>query len=191
MKRLQHNSNIDQHSVNQVLCDVEALLAARAIKRGNGLDAVVMGGGELSETGVQELTSFANAKNRELLHVAMDQARPFETLAQGNLNFTYFAPGVVTGISFICGGRIWKRDPNSQARLIFNNGNAVELTVKSNGRFRGRLGSGAYDCEGFCFAKQALQKRLVMKRSSPPALSWVGTTPVVFGLKTVLKCLNG
>lgn len=183
---------MDCDGINAILRATEAELGARAVKRGNKLSARIMGGGTLPSADIEEFGHFAAAKNFDILYVTMNQSRPYETLASLALEFTYFATDGISETLVWTGGRIWMRDINAQPRLIFDSVDPLEIFVKSNGKFDGRPGlNRRYHDEGFALATQTLQKRIARMRPSPPMLSMMGSTPIVFDLQTLLRGIAG
>ena len=192
MKHTQKNSAIDQHGINAVLRAIEAELGARAAKRGKKLSAHLMGGGELTATGIRDFGQFATTKNLDIIYVSMNQSQPHEALASSELEFTYFATDGISESLVQTGGRIWMRDLKAQPRLIFDFVDPLEVFAKSNGKFDCRPGvNWRYHDEGFTLARQCLQKRISLMRPSTPILSTVGSTPVVFDLQTLLRGMTG
>ena len=192
MDHSQKTSEIDTNGINAILRAVETELGARAAKRGNKLSARIMGGGTLPSSDIEEFGRFAAAKNSDILYVAMNQSQPHATLASSALEFTYFATDGISETLAWTGGRIWMRDINAQPRLIFGFDDQLEIFVKSNGQSDCRAGvNGRYHDEGFTLARQCLQKRIAMLRPSPPFLSIMGSTPIVFDLQTLLRGIAG
>ena len=192
MKQTQNTSAMDPNGINAILRATEAELGARAAKRGNRLSARIMGGGWLHSADIEEFGHFAAAKNFDILYVSMNQSQPHDTLASSALEFTYFATDGISETLVKTGGRIWMRDLKAQPRLIFDFEDSLEVFVKSNGKFDCRSGvNRRYHDEGFKLARQKLQKRIARMRPSPPMLSMMGSTPIVFDVQTLLRGIAG
>lgn len=191
MIKIQDNLAIDQHSVSEVLRGIEAELGARAARRGNELGALVMGGGQLTETGIRDLARFACAKNWNILHVAMNLARPHDTLAASDLKFSYFATDGETEVAVVLDGAIWKRDHRTLAKLIFGAGHPLKIQAKADGSFLARKTSKRYHDAGFDIASQSIQARISQSNPSTGVLTSIGDALVIYDSRTMLRLLTG
>jgi hypothetical protein len=184
--------NIDQNRVNTVLCAIEAELGARATKNGNKPQALLLGGGRLSPTDVQELAILACRKDWDILYVAMDETQPFDALAAGDIEFSYFSTDGVSTTAVITNGKMWKRDDQSQARLVFDGANgSSEIWMKASGYFAVRDREAPPAEAGFGLAITCIQKRLEQAGPTFPVISSFGEAFIVFDMKTLDRMMNG
>lgn len=183
--------NIDQHGVNAVLCAVEAELGGRATKKGNKPDALLMGGGRLCPADERELALLASRTNWDILYVAMDKTQPLETLTSGDLEFSFFSTDGVTQTCVLTHGRIWKRDRQSQARLIFMNKGAAEIRIKASGAFALRELKASPRNEGFRLARTSIEDRIGRVQTIAPVLGSIGHALIVYDIRTLQRMMAG
>ncbi|MEP2722590.1 hypothetical protein [Roseibium sp.] len=183
--------NIDQHGVNSVLCAIEAELAARPVKKGNKPDAILMGGGRLCSNDVRELAHFACRKNWNILYAAMDEIKPLEALASGDLEFSYFSTDGVSETAVLTKGKIWKRDRQSHARLIFGGKEGCEIWMKASGSFAVRDLKAAPSDQGFHLSRASIKDRMDRPRRMAPVVTSIGQALLVYDMMTLLRLTNG
>lgn len=183
-------STIEERGVNAILRGVEAELGSLAVRRGRKLKTLVMGGEFLNDTSRGDLARFACEKNWDILYVAMNPERPNDTLAACEIEVAYFATDGLDNTAVMVGGRLWKRNGQEAARLLFPR-QEMEIKAKANGLFSARAIKAQYQDDGFYRARDAIQRRMANDRSSLPVQTTIGASHVVYDIQTMLRLLKG
>lgn len=171
------NTTFDQHGINHMTVAISREMTPRGRARHADSDTLFFGGPQPSEADTREMCGFALRKNWQVIRAAFDPADPHA----GPIGFDAAITDGVAETFGLMRGRLWKRDRDSAAVLVFPE-TAAKVRLNAKGKLVVGEMKGNFDERGYDLARQAVVARAARKPGGVPVISPMGRTTVVFDM---------
>ncbi|TCP96770.1 hypothetical protein C8J46_108148 [Sphingomonas sp. PP-F2F-A104-K0414] len=171
------SSTFDPHGINDVTVAVCHEMTPRRGRRHADVDTIFLGGPPPSHADETELARFGLRKNYQMIFASFDPSNPHD----GPCGFHAVMTDGLKQALAIPDGRLWKRDRQSPAVLLFP---ALHTVVKINckGRVIFKDMVGDYHESGYELARKAVLARAARKPGKAPVVAPIGALMTVLDI---------
>lgn len=170
----------DSHGINDMTVAVCLEMTPRSRRRDCDIDTIFLGGPPPSHADEAELARFGMDKNYRMIFASFDPSKPQD----GPCGFHAILTDGRTQALAIPDGRLWKRDCQSPAVLLFPALRAV-LRINSRGQVVFGDMAGDYPESGYELARTAVLARAVGNPGNAPVVSPIGALMTVLDVDTL------
>ncbi|VVS97924.1 hypothetical protein SPHINGO391_210015 [Sphingomonas aurantiaca] len=174
------SNTFDSNGINDVTVAIRHEMTPRSLGGRSDVDTIFLGGPPPSEADEKELAKFGLNKNYQMVFASFDPSKPHD----GPCGFHAVLTDGLKQALAIPNGRLWKRDRQSAAVLLFPALNAM-LKINSKGRAIFKDMVGDFPESGDELARTAVLARAARNPGKAPVVSPIGALVTVLDFDTL------